>query len=458
VPESGEWVGSGEFKIDREAALAKLAQYQLADPTLFTLAWVRAASAAGASAVRIDSTRALLRFEAHGMTFSSAELGALYDPLLDGGETPRAASRRHFAMGLLAAQQLDPAKIVIRSGRAQVTLDRAGSGAVDPADQEPGRTSVEIHADDRTRGADLARAAGWPALECPAAPMRIHVGEIEAPRVSAEADWLARKENGVRVWVRPALERLTGDRVAFSCLGARVATIELDGGLAGVDGLVDDPGLRLDLSQKGLVRDGRFDAAVNVLRNAAGVLIEEIAERCLFGDALRSASSDYDRWRSAQSNVAPAMTYRRPPWLAPDGRLRRWIELARDAAGELLARQSTSHRSGYLLARRIAWLRAACRNLDSPIDDRGRPGAASLWKAPIFLTQSGNGVSLERLESTRVETGSVFVERRSPGGIYRPIANTSRACMSLKALTRLLQSDLGDNLSERYFSKPPKGT
>ncbi|MBI4349464.1 MAG: hypothetical protein HY553_21695 [Elusimicrobia bacterium] len=438
----GEWVASGSFKIDRAAALEKLARYQSLDPTRFLLSWIRAAVAAGARSVTVERADRTLVFEAAGGRFSRDEFAEVYDPLLAPVEGPARAKRFHLALGFLALERMEPEEVEIEPAN--------GRGAV-------GGARIVVRARPSSRGGRLFRALEWPETECAGCPIPITLPGMEVPRLAASrGDWLEYRHRSVRAWVRPALTRLQGHRAAFSCLGVRGATLELESDLAGVDGLIEHPELALDLSQTGVVRDEAYGAAVEALRQAAGRLIESVAAQ-VASDLPRLLSTwvdgkdGYPVWRNALSNVAPREVYGTPPWI--EGSRLGWAA----TAAQLLVPLSSSLDAGlrepeYALARKVAWLRSACLRLLDPRADRGRPGAEALWGCPCYATSGRSAVALRRIERRRAKSGTVFLAPRLwTSGLLNLFGARARECASVPELTKLLATEAGDNLSDEVY-------
>ena len=232
----------------------------------------------------------------------------------------------------------------------------------------------------------------------------------------------------------------------------RVCTLPLDSDLAGVDAMVSHDGLTLDLSQEGVVRDERFQEAVTLLRRMAGAAIETIAKQASEGltrhsKTLQDAGGQgFVGWR--QALTAPVSPYPRPKWLGR-GTL---TELARGVLTSSwnVGDYSTTER---LLARRVAWLRAACRKLTDPASDRARPGAAALWDTPLFLTHDARLVSLAQIESVRAKTGHLEVRPRVLDGSASEVFwSHSRPCQTFAELAHLLQGEEGDILDDETYA------
>ncbi len=134
LKQGGLHKGRGEFTLERGEARKKLSRYQLADPHEFVLELVQAAVLKGSTFVdvRVRAHAVDLRFD--GRPFGFKELDSLYD--LD----PAAASadadvraRQQLALGLVAAERLEPRQIQLRSG------DETGVSELHRQTDEPDR-------------------------------------------------------------------------------------------------------------------------------------------------------------------------------------------------------------------------------------------------------------------------------------------------------------------------------
>src|SRR5262245_463167 len=104
-------VASGSFRVDRQRALEKLKDFQLPDPDMFLLPWIRCAVASGATRVTMDLDSAEIRFDGRG--FMREELTDPYACLFDESAPPR---NRQLAYALLAT--LRKSSLVLTSGRS----------------------------------------------------------------------------------------------------------------------------------------------------------------------------------------------------------------------------------------------------------------------------------------------------------------------------------------------------
>lgn len=144
----GELVDHGGFDIDAQRALDKLAKFQLADPHAYILRWAEAGLIAGAERLRFDLDGELVCVAFDAPSSTAVIPGPALERLLTVLVTPTAevAVERELlaqlAVGVLAAQRLDPRYLAIES----VGPDRRGArmvyghaGGLEPVtDAEPG--------------------------------------------------------------------------------------------------------------------------------------------------------------------------------------------------------------------------------------------------------------------------------------------------------------------------------
>jgi len=103
----GVRVGGGRLRVDAARAVIKLREYQLPDPTLWTLEVVRAAVLLGATALYVEADADDVWIGWDGPPLSTEDLTALFDDLVSTGGSER-RGQRLLAMGVNTALALDP--------------------------------------------------------------------------------------------------------------------------------------------------------------------------------------------------------------------------------------------------------------------------------------------------------------------------------------------------------------
>ena len=444
MPDEGKLVESGSFRVDREAALAKLAEHQLQDPTRFLLSWIRAGVARGAKKISVELQPSSLDAAFEGAVFSPEELEGVLEGVLAGD-----AGRKHLATGVLAAFKFSPRRVEVASGgpgeARSVAVGPDQTVAPSPATLKRRGTAISFVAGPKTRQSAMRSALDWVTRDCAACPAPISVFGVEVaknplPRLETDKSdgWLAVDDGGRRAWARPSPGALSRHQAAFSCFGVQAARLDLDAGLAGVEGMVRDDGLSLDISQAAVVKNERFEQAAALLDAAAAKLIDKLAPEASQSLSRRwktikdgEKGGGYPHWREMlEATHGPEPI---PDWLG---------------GGNLLS--SLFSGGDFRLAREIAWLRAACLKLVGPEQDAGRPGAATLWNAPIFITHDGRLVSLAAVERVRARTGKVEVRPRLDANITALFQSRSHPCATVAEMAQLLQRDAGDLLSDEY--------
>ncbi len=274
----GEFDSAGSFTLDPAAALEKLREFQLRDPTRFVLSWVRAATLLGASRIdiEIDADDVCLRFD--GEVLGVADFESLWSSVVGRRGSARVRACRELALGINGAFTWEAKAVEVRSGALLIGFDRnfamssssvAATGAVN-----------SIHAK-RPFGWDLVRRRMLDARgELPEELVLAHACAFGSVPIYLEGKLLnptpdERRDAWLRVaiddderrgwlWLRP------GERSQLRVLvaGVEVALVELPFGAGRVEAIVDDPLLPLDLSQEKLVEGERWQALLDCVARA----------------------------------------------------------------------------------------------------------------------------------------------------------------------------------------------
>src|SRR5690606_7975830 len=247
----GELDGTGNFTLDPAAALAKLREHQLADPTRFVLSWVRAAVLLGASAIDIgcdaDDVHVGLEIE----PLAEAEFDQLWAAAVGSSSSARVRGCRELALGINGALCWGAKSVTIVTGQLCVQFDR---------NFEMRRSSLK---DSHPRTVLMAtRPLGWELVRRYLLDVRNELPEeLLLARACAHAsipirlegrrldrDWTASMDPWVRVEIdedgrRGALVLRAGTPSQLRVLvaGVEVALIELPRSHGYVESVVDDP-------------------------------------------------------------------------------------------------------------------------------------------------------------------------------------------------------------------------
>jgi hypothetical protein len=275
----GELDSTGSFTIDPAAALEKLREFQLRDPTRFVLSWVRAATLLGASRIdiEIDADDVWVRFD--GEALSTADFEALWSSVVGRRGSARVRACRELALGINGAFTWEAKSVDVRSGELQVGFDRSFAMSNSRVSTPAGPRN-SIHAK-RPIGWDLVRRRMLDGRgELPEELLLAHACALGAVPIYLEGKRLnPEREEPSDVWLRIAIDdderrgwlRLRpGERSQLRVLvaGVEVALVELPFGAGWVDALVDDPLLPLDLSQEKPVEDERWQALLDCVSRA----------------------------------------------------------------------------------------------------------------------------------------------------------------------------------------------
>ncbi|HAH08284.1 MAG TPA: hypothetical protein DCM05_17455 [Elusimicrobia bacterium] len=384
----GELVETGELRVDRARALEKLMDYQLPDPALFVLPWVRAAAAAGAQRVFFhkEPEGLLMRFD--GELFTRGNLEDPWAALF--AEEPREgrdahAARRQLALGLLGALRTRPTELRVQSG--DCALLARGLDDLSVSSLQPGEPQTLIRVRwrfwSRTRSNLVGQALEAVRKACLHSRLKIRIEEEEL-KAPAEAEGLPSvsfEAESVRGWLTVPPPLAFASRLEIHQHGVLVGRSEVWTWPNNVTGWVDTDRIGLNLSQSGVVRDARFDALMAALAGP----IQELTMKVL---------PLVERDLPEAARLAMASPYCRAQWAAHaehpvsfDVKTARW---KRGVLGAKLLRmlQLDSRASTLELIRRTAWL--ACWL---------RMGAGSVPKeTPLYFSADGGVLSQGRLE------------------------------------------------------------
>ena len=117
-PPPGRQLAAGRMRVDAARAIAKLREYQLVDRTAWVLEAIRAAVAAGATAIELDGDANDVWLAWEGEPWSTDELPRLFDELV----SPEPGAGRHhvrlLAAAINSALGMNPAYVDVTAVRA----------------------------------------------------------------------------------------------------------------------------------------------------------------------------------------------------------------------------------------------------------------------------------------------------------------------------------------------------
>ena len=421
----GVFVGSGSFLVDRRQALDKLMRFQLPNPAAFALAWVRCASAGGASGFAVSSEAGILTATFDGRPFTKAELEDPYRCLFE-KRTPETDRNRQLAVGLLSVLRLKPASIKISSGAG---AERA-TLAVESLEEE---RFIDPEAGDHT-----VLTVSWSSLEhgsareaadlvnagCVLSPLEISVDGVVLPGWAESAEERNYFEDGAsRGWVAVPRSPADESELELCWHGTVVEHVTLKLPLIQVRGAINDDAFTLNASQAGVVRDARYDAALKRLAEPAQALVLSTARSL------------------AEAPVGPLLLdpYFRRRW-------RETMEEGREGEGEsalggvLEAAQTlwtmassldASSKTEAVVGRALQarWLRRLCARRLRPRAKASKDDVLNaLWSAPLYVSADGTPLSLDELAEQGKRLSYVpFCAEPAPGLSlpFRPLWSVS---------------------------------
>ncbi|HVE13604.1 MAG TPA: hypothetical protein VNI01_09440 [Elusimicrobiota bacterium] len=409
--DEGVYVGSGSFKLARSKALEKLAQFQLAEKDRALLSWIRAASAGGASFIRVSREGGGLLLEFNGAPLERAALADPYAALLSEDDAPDLARRRQLGLGLLAAWNLRASRVEIDAGTGPARFRLSAAGPESEAlSALPGDGSiVRVHIQlDRRSGAALGGCLARLRESCRLTPCAVELEGVAAPW--GPPPGTVRLSGDRRGWIALAADP-EGERakIALYSLGVLAGAVEHASPAVCAEGAIDDDAFRLDASQAGVVEDPALAGALRAFDEQVATLLRDMAQRqrermAGLGKAIAASPRLRARWAAiSRPDDAPN------PAPGPLERLGERVLLGLGLEPKLPyapAELEEEVRRTRLL-RRLA-LRAASR--EGKVRD-------ALWAVPLFLDPRGAPLSLAQIEKFRRARGTVrLVCNPAPAG------------------------------------------
>ncbi|MBI5596859.1 MAG: hypothetical protein HY928_12270 [Elusimicrobia bacterium] len=390
-PDEGVLVGTGSFRVDREAALKKLAAFQLSREDLL-VPWVRCAEAVGATRLELSVSPRGLRVLMDGTPFSLKDLADPYYALFDGVQAPPGVA--HLAVGLLGLSRLAPKSLRAASGDGVEVRAVQGKDARELREVPPGLpvhgTSIEADFPGVGRQELLAGAAG---LEGRLAMGRVLVvvnGDKKGPERPRGAPY---RLASLRTLVAPSRDPGRGSsRVRMSVAGVTAQTYQCSTPWGPVDAVFSGDDLTLDASLSRVVMTPAVEAALKALRAKMGPFVCSLAKvQAREGVQTRRLLMD-----SAMREV----------WAGSAEYRGRDAEITREAL------------------ERTLWLRESCRRVLSRAErDDDDVVRRALRRAPIFMAASGGWLSWEDLLAVSDEFSAMYFSRRPAFGFPVPGAD-----------------------------------
>ncbi len=286
--EGGELHSEGRFTMDRETAREKLGDFQLPDAHWSLLMLVRAAVRRGAGSVDVDVDTDDIRLAFDGPVFDEHDFEDLYhDPLSDrAGE--RHAGRQELAIGLNAAQGMEPRYIRVVSGDAELELRPGKADRFGPAKASASGTTVHIKL---RKNLALRAMASYgevlPEVEllklyCPYAEIPVTVNGERISHGLAPSDavvWASIEAEGMTCTAGVLPHNSDPLNVRVVKHGVWIAELKHMDVPPDVAVVVRADGIRTDLTQFGLVEDQAYEAMLEVVERGSRAVLRKVAER-----------------------------------------------------------------------------------------------------------------------------------------------------------------------------------
>ncbi|QDG50895.1 hypothetical protein FIV42_09165 [Persicimonas caeni] len=143
----GSLAARGEFGLDRAKAREKMQKFQLRDPHHYVLQFVQAAHLLGTSVIRVTIDADEMEMHLNQAPLDRQDLERLYDAPFSSRVDPKTRALRHLAIGLTAAQAMEPAVVqldILRDAqRLRLEIGPNGEEFIEEA-YEPGEHEGEV--------------------------------------------------------------------------------------------------------------------------------------------------------------------------------------------------------------------------------------------------------------------------------------------------------------------------
>jgi len=465
MADDGELVEWGTFRVDRKKALEKLKEFQLPDPTMFLLPWLRCAVASGASkiTIQIDAAKTHLTMSFDGRPFGEGELNDPYGCLLD-ESTPENARNRHLAVGILAALRLGPPMRLRVTSGADSERRRL---YIESLEQE---TLAEVQGPSHGTALEATFSGYWvnwkAALETVVRryPVEMRTARlliVDPADVQAEVEresrpqrksaWLVFSDGMARGMV--AVHEDTGrtqSMVRLYQCGVFVEEVESDLPMVPVVASINNDLFNLNVSQAGVVRDQHFEAAMRIVAEQAQKLLVQVSRAqgetlmpCAALRRRRDARRHWSRWWEEGTNFrlswikfgpfAGLMTLSGLAFVITKSYEKSWHAVGGFPDSDLTIIGDAISFFSFLLAftvgllfaamwesrevlslkqagtiREAAWITTWVRKACGSVLDRDGASFKALGEAPIFLSAvDGPPLSLAELNVQRQQLGHV---------------------------------------------------
>lgn len=276
----------GEFSLDRDKAREKLQKYQLRDPHHYVLEFVQAAHLLGATVIRfdIDADEVEMSFDSTALTRDDLE--DVYEAAFSSRLDRKTRALRHLAIGLTAAQAMDPALIRVEVVRGSTTtrmeIEDGFDETIDVFDLAERGEGTRIYLREKFRAGHLieffqnlrGELAEKVALReyCAQSPRPIFVGDERVSFGHELADGVHGQvpvETDHELGVIGIVPR--GDTVEVTILqnGVKVVDHRMPAHLVAARAVIESDRLTKNLSQSAFVEDDAWQAFVEQVLPAA---------------------------------------------------------------------------------------------------------------------------------------------------------------------------------------------
>lgn len=427
--DKGLLVDSGRFRVDRKRALEKLMRFQLKDARMFPLPWVQAAVASGATRIHVSVLPAGFEIAFDGIEWSPEELRDPYRHLFEGDASGETIRHRELAVGILSALRLRPERISLTftSEKKEWSLfvKNLTEETLTSRDGKPLCAARRRYGATMTMQIFVARPGIYKeslaylevlCRHCPV-PITLHKKGREHTVIGKDDGTLLDRKNFTRGSVSGEIglspDTLVSSQLEFIVRGVTALSERLQLPGLPVTGFVRDDGLRKSIAHIGIIKDDRYEAALDALRSESISLLKDNVRK------VNASAEVVGRLLKNQDLMRLWMPWE--GWSLSD----KLSKLMDTGSGSDVERRTVRDTS-----LRVAALRSAClyHRIAMRRSERGVPEL--LWDAEVLFDEAGRPLALRALrEQARWLATIPYVSRlnRVPFATHRAAWCCNRA-------------------------------
>lgn len=369
-------VETGSFRIDRTRALEKLKEFQLENAAELLLPWIRCGVVLGATEFAVRKIPEGIELSFNGRPLERRRLEDPYQALFEESSL-ESEPYRHLAVGLLAALRLNPSSVAIASGEADRACLLVKSLEEDELIDDPSRPGGSVLRVLWGHGAvdDAIAEAVETGCVLLKQPLLLHGTALSKLPEAATVPVVPCARGSASGFLVSAPLR-NAKRVYLYKYGVRVGWVPHDFPLPMV-AHVNDDGFRLNASHTGVIQDGFFSGAMELVKDHTGSLLLHASQE-----------------QTARCKNEPRRLFE--IYGLGERQLPLWLRATAGTLGSSAKKERLAELQWE--ARVSSWLRfVAARHLSEYAKDREHPSLKALWETPLYMSVVGKPITLLQL-------------------------------------------------------------